>query len=147
MDVYGMFWICTAPSTSTFMNLCWLLISWQAGCCKQLIFYASMRCNREVYDVVDWWPSRREQGGLEGSRLGRNGWLLCGTWFLCQMLYVSTVNFENTSGLLLINLQVSSEHSRLSFQGWPPRRGIKQSKFSDPFATFCHVILVLCGFL
>lgn len=75
-DVYGSFQICSAPSTLNFMNLCWLLISWQADCCKQLIFYVSMKCNHEFYDVIDWWPSPLEQGELEDLRFDRNGWLL-----------------------------------------------------------------------
>lgn len=79
MDVYGRFQICNVSSTLSFMNVCRFLIAWQAGCCKQPIFYAYMKCNHEVYDVTDWWPWKVEQEGLEDLRLGKNGWFLCDT--------------------------------------------------------------------
>lgn len=101
MDVYGRFQICTVSSTLSFMNVCRFLIAWQAGCCKQPIFYVYMKCNHEFYAVIDWWPWKVEQGGLEDLRLGKNGVLLCDTWYLCSMLYVSKVIFKNKSGLWL----------------------------------------------
>lgn len=34
-----------------------------------------------------------------------------------------------------------------AFKGGSPKRGIKQRKFSGPFATFYHMIIVLFGLL
>ena len=95
MDVYGRFQICTVSSTLSFMNVCRFLIAWQAGCCKQPIFYAYMKCNHEFYGFIDWWPWKVEQGGLEDLRFGKNGWFLRDTSYVCSTLYVSQVISKN----------------------------------------------------
>lgn len=129
MDVYGMSQICSAPSAWSFMNLRWLLISWQAVNNSYFMYLGNV-ITSFVMLLID---------GLH--HLSREGWEIRGLagMGVCFVIFgICARCIMSPKGCLKINQVYSSITHKFPVNraGSASKGGVKQSKISDPFTTF-----------